>query len=447
MSISSYHHSDQSSGKAFSVPSIDLNDLDIWARGVPHDWFAWLRRNAPVYRHPEPDGPGFWVITRWADVTAIERAPHLFANSPTHIGLGKGDEFSRARRLGVLMAILSLVRKDADSPKDAAEEFVSQFQHLLGLDAPDHSIYRRLLAPQFSYGVVKTLEPTVRSFAQHRIKGVIERGRCDLVDDLVRLLPMDVISELLGVPREDQEEICRWSNDVMGSVDPEYAVAPSTTAKAMRGFFTYFSDLRQRRAQNPERDIVSILSAADIPTARFLGYAMLLVIAGNETTRNAIVSGLYALMTHGNQWEELRDNPGLMGSAIEEILRLASPVAYMRRNVIEDVDLYGTLLRKGEVVSLWYPSANRDESVFESSERFDVHRTPNPHVAFGGGGPHFCLGAALARLEIRVMIEEVTRWMPDMRPDEKPVRLRSNQISGIKHLAVSFTPRSAAVVR
>jgi cholest-4-en-3-one 26-monooxygenase len=434
-------------------PTIDLNDLDRWAEGVPHGWFEWLRRHDPVHRHHEPDGPGFWVVTRWADVTGVGRRADVFANAPSHIGLGKGDEFSRARQAGLMAAVVAITRAErrlaARSPAGASgrggDGGVSQFQHLLTMDGEEHDAYRRLLKGEFTPGAIRRLEPRVRELARDRIRAVIERGECDFVVDLAMRLPMDVLSEVLGVPQADRDAVCRWSNEVMGSVDPEYRLAPETTAHAIRDSFAYFADLGGARRACPAHDVVSVLAEADLPPARFLAYTMMLTVAGNETTRNGISLGMHALTNHRDQWELLGERPELVAGAVEESLRFASPVAYMRRTAVEDTEIAGVPIAAGDVVSLWYPSANFDDEVFADPYRFDIRRAPNPHLAFGSG-PHFCLGAFLARLELKVMIEETRRWMPDLEPSGEPVRLRNNHINGVKHLPVRFSPRPASTI-
>lgn len=416
---------------------IDFNDLDTLADRVPHDWFAWLRRNAPVFRNPDPGGPGFWVVTRYEDVVAVGRDYRLFSNEPGHIGLGAGDEFVRVAS-----------RENRQSRQARGDKLGDDRggRFLLTLDPPEHTTYRMIVNRDFTPRRVRELEDRTRELARARIKAVIERGECDFVVDIAMPLPLEVICELLSVPREDHERICAWSNEVMGSVDPEYRQSPEATIKAYNGFYDYFDKMAEQKRSEPADDIVGKLVASGIPPSRYRSYLLLLFIAGNETTRNAITHGMHAFMTFPEQRRRLIEHPELIDLAVEEVLRWASPVFYMRRRATAPTEIRGVAIDEGDLVSIWYPSANTDEEVFPDPYRFDIGRDPNRHIAFGGGGRHFCLGAHLARLEIKVVLQELMRCMPDMEPTGEPVRLRNNHINGIKHLPVRFTPRPAADV-
>jgi cholest-4-en-3-one 26-monooxygenase len=255
-------------------------------------------------------------------------------------------------------------------------------------------------------------------------------------------LPLEVIAELLGVPREDRHKLFDWSNRMVGSEDPEYQVSEEHVTQAQIEMFMYAQELATQRRAEPRDDIVSTLLAAEIDGDEltdmdFNLFFMLLSVAGNETTRNAIAHGMNAFLEHPDQWDLLVADPDArIAGAVEEILRWASPVLFFRRNATRDVVLGGETIRKGDKISLWYVSANRDEAIFDEPFRFDITRDPNPHIAFGGGGPHFCLGAQLARLEIRVLFEELARRTPKLEALGAPERLRSNFIGGIKHLPV-----------
>jgi cholest-4-en-3-one 26-monooxygenase len=268
------------------------------------------------------------------------------------------------------------------------------------------------------------------------------KGDCDFVVDVAAELPLEVIAELLGVPREDRHKLFQWSNRMVGSDDPEYQVAEDAVTEAQIEMFMYAQALAAERRAQPRADIVTTLLEAEIEGDQltemdFNLFFMLLSVAGNETTRNAIAHGMNAFLEHPDQWELLVSDPGRhIAGAVEEILRWASPVMYFRRNATRDITLGGQSIKAGDKISLWYISANRDESVFDEPFRFDITRDPNPHIAFGGGGPHFCLGAQLARLEIRLLFEELARRVPRLEALGAPDRLRSNFIGGIKHLPV-----------
>lgn len=400
---------------------IDLLDRDRFVQGIPHEWFTWLRRNAPVYRHPEPGGPGFWVISRHADVITANRDATSFSSDQSRGG------------------VVGLEGPTASPPgMEAAGNL------MLYMDPPAHTRYRKLVNRGFTPRMIGALEIHVREMAARIVEQAIAKRDCDFVVDVAAELPLEVIAELVGVPHEDRHKIFDWSNRMVGSEDPEYIVSPEEVFEAQAEMFMYAQQLAAQRRDEPRDDIVTALLDAEVEGDRlsemdFNMFFMLLAVAGNETTRNAIAHGMNAFLEHPEQYEMLVAEPErLLGSATEEILRWASPVMYFRRNVTQDVELHGETIRAGDKISLWYISANRDEEVFEDPFRFDVARDPNPHIAFGGGGPHFCLGAQLARLEIRVLFEELATRVPRVEALGTPDRLRSNFIGGIKHLPVQL---------
>ncbi len=261
-------------------------------------------------------------------------------------------------------------------------------------------------------------------------------------------LPLQVIAQMLGIPFEDRHKVFEWSNRLIGSRDPEYAVSEDLSRGAAIEMFMYSGELAKRRLNEPRDDIVTTLLKADADGDRlsemdFNLFFLLLAVAGNETTRNALSHGMNALIDHQDQYRMLVDDRALVPSATEEILRWASPVMYFRRNVTRDTELGGQRLKAGDKASIWYISANRDEEIFEEPFRFDIMRSPNEHVAFGGGGPHYCLGANLARLEINILLEELVKRVPAVERIGEVKRLRSNFINGIKHLPVRLTPAAA----
>jgi cholest-4-en-3-one 26-monooxygenase len=313
---------------------------------------------------------------------------------------------------------------------------------MLFMDPPSHTRYRKLVNRGFTPRMIAALEVHVRELTVAIVEAAKAKGECDFVVDVAAELPLEVIAELLGVPREDRHKLFDWSNRMVGSEDPEYQVAEEHVTAAQIDMFVYAQELATKRRAEPRDDIVSTLLAAEIDGDQlsdmdFNLFFMLLSVAGNETTRNAIAHGMNAFLENPDQWDLLVADPDArIAGAVEEILRWASPVLYFRRNARRDVELGGQTIRAGEKISLWYVSANRDESIFDEPFRFDITRDPNPHIAFGGGGPHFCLGAQLARLEIRVLFEELARRTPELEALGAPERLRSNFIGGIKHLPV-----------
>uniref|UniRef100_UPI00407474F8 CYP125MRCA n=1 Tax=synthetic construct TaxID=32630 RepID=UPI00407474F8 len=406
---------------------IDLTDPDVYNRGVPHEQFAWLRRNEPVYWHPEPppdtDGEGYWAVTRHADVVAVSRDPEIFSS----------------QQGGTMI-------QDADA---APEELEKQRMMMLNMDPPQHTRLRKLVSKGFTPRMIAKLEDKIRERAKQIVDEAIEKGECDFVADIAAELPLQVIAELIGVPQEDRQRLFDWSNRMIGYDDPEYHSSEADGEQAAAEMFAYAQELAAERRKNPRDDIVTALVQAEVDGQKlsdleFNMFFLLLVVAGNETTRNAISHGMLALLEHPDQWERLRADPSLAPTAVDEILRWASPVMSFRRTATRDTELGGQQIKAGDKVVMFYASANRDEEVFDDPYTFDITRSPNPHLAFGGGGgPHYCLGANLARLEIRVMFEELAEIMPDIELTGPPERLRSNFINGIKHMPVRFTPARA----
>ena len=311
------------------------------------------------------------------------------------------------------------------------------------MDPPKHTRYRMLVNRGFTPRMIALLEPRVRERTNEILDRALEKDACDFVVDIAAELPLEVITELIGVPREDRHKIFDWSNRLVGQEDPEYNVGDEARMAAQLELFGYAQRLAEEHRGNPQDDIISALLAAEpdgesLSPLDFNLFVLLLAFAGNETTRNAIAHGMNAFLDHPDQWARLAAAPSLIGTATEEILRWASPVMYFRRNATKDVQLGDVTIKAGDKISLWYILANRNEDVFDEPFRFDIARTPNDHIAFGGGGPHFCLGAQLARLEIQVLFEELARRAPKLERLGPPDHLRSNFIGGIKHQPVRF---------
>jgi cholest-4-en-3-one 26-monooxygenase len=396
-----------------AITDVDLANLDTFVAGVPHDMFDVLRRDAPAYFHPESDGAGFWCIVRHDD---LQRLSHDWEDYSSEWGI-------TLHELG-------------------DEELGQQRMMMLIMDPPRHTKLRLLVNKGFTPRMIGRLHDRIREVAVDIVEQARQRGECDFVVDIAAELPLQVIAEMMGVPQEDRHKVFEWSNRLIGSDDPEYAVSNEDAMGAAMEMFTYANDLAAKKRANPTDDIVSTLLSAEVEGERlsdleFDVFFQLLAVAGNETTRNLISHGMLALLEHPDQHRLLLEDRSLLPSAVDEMLRYASPVMYMRRTAQHDLELHGEQLRKGDKVALWYIAANHDPEVFEDPHRFDVRRTPNEYLAFGGGGPHFCLGSHLAKLEITVMFEELLNRLPDIELAGPVQRLRSNFINGIKHMPVA----------
>ncbi len=395
----------------------DLYDAATYAHSMPHDTFTALRREKPVVWQTEPNGPGYWALMKYEDIVQVSSDNTLFSSERGGTNLEDMDEDA--------MALIRTI--------------------LINMDPPKHTKYRKLVATGFTPKMTRQMEPHVREITKRIVDNVIAKGSCDFVTDIAAQLPLAVIAEMIGVPPEDHAKVFDWSNRLIGFDDPEYHTTPEDGRVAAMEMFMYANAMAQDRKANPRDDLVSVLMGAEVDgesmsEADFDGFFILLAVAGNETTRNLISGGMLALIEHPEQRQRLIDDPKLIDTAVEEFLRWVSPLIYFRRTLQQDAVVGGVEMQAGQKVAMYYPSGNRDESIFENGQTFDVGRSPNPHMAFGGGGPHFCLGASLARLEIRCMFEEILTRLPDMQLDGPVQRLQSNFINGIKHMPVKFTP-------
>ena len=404
-----------------TTQTIDLYSPDTYAESMPYDTFAQLRREAPVYWQREPDGPGYWALMRYEDIVTVSNDNMLFSS---YLG---GTNLEDAGPEGLAMVRTMMVN----------------------MDPPQHTKYRRLVSTGFTPRMIAAMEPHVREITRAIVDDVAGRGACDFVTDIAARLPLHVIAEMMGVPRDMHQQVFDWSNRLVGFSDPEYTTSQEDGQRAAMEMFMYANTLAVDRKANPRDDLVSVLINAEVEGERlteadFDGFFLLLAVAGNETTRNLMSGAIVALMEHPEQRQRLIDDPSLMPLAVEEFLRWVSPLIYFRRTASRDTEIGGQQIRAGEKVAMYYPSGNRDDAVFERPDEFDVGRAPNPHMALGGGGNHFCLGASLARLEIRCMFEELLPRLPDMELAGPVSRLRSNFINGIKHIPVRYTPRPVA---
>ena len=395
---------------------VDLSDPGTFVAGVPHDYFKQLRDEAPVCWLEPASGQGGWCVTRHAEVAAVNRDNLTFSSA----------------RGGTMMH---------DMPPEALEQ---QRLMMLNMDPPLHTRYRLLVNKGFTPRMVSRLEERARALTNDILDAVCEKGECDFVTDIAAELPLQVIAELMGVRPEDRHLVFDWSNRMIGSEDPEYHASPEDAMVASMELFAYAHQLVAEKRAEPGEDILSVLTNASVDGEQLSEleldlFFLLLTVAGNETTRNLISHGMLALIEHPDQRSLLLEDPSLVGGAAEEMLRWASPVMHFRRTATRNTVIGDQPVAEGDKVVIWYVSANRDERVFDDPGRFDITRSPNDHVAFGAGGPHFCLGANLARMEIRVMFEELMRRLPDVELAGPVQRLRSNFINGIKHIPVKFS--------
>jgi cholest-4-en-3-one 26-monooxygenase len=418
-----------------TVQDIDLLDLERWQRdGAPHDWFTALREHAPVWRHPSRgDGPPLWVVSGYDEVVALGRCPHAMSSDGAIggvAGLGAGDELQR-------------VQDEVGAITGGGVGLLSgEAAMLLTLDPPEHTSYRKVVNRGFTPKVIGLLEERIRSMMAGYLDAVTPGQPFDLVTEVAMPLPMQVIAELIGAPREMHDDLARWSNESVGGTDPEYRTGGAQSELvAVLNLFQAFERICERHADAPAEDLTALLLDAEVDgetlsPIRFKMFLFLLAVAGNETTRNGISHAVLELARNPEQWALLRERPELIPSAVEEVLRFASPVLYFRRNALEPMEVAGAQIDAGDIVSLWYVSANRDERHFDDPQTFDVERSPNHHVTFGGGGPHYCLGASLARLELRIVLEALVERYASVELAGPVDRLRSNFLHGIKHLPV-----------
>jgi cholest-4-en-3-one 26-monooxygenase len=316
---------------------------------------------------------------------------------------------------------------------------------MLNMDPPLHTRYRRLVNKGFTPRMVAQLHDRIHAATDRILDSVIESGEAEFVTDIAAELPLVVIAELLGVPNEDRHKMFDWSNRMVGHQDAEYQNAAEDAQVASMELYAYASELFNQKRADPQDDLMSVLSDVEMEGEKLSDFELelfflLLTVAGNETTRNLISGAMVAFFENPDQWDLLRRDRSLMPSAVEEMLRFVTPVMNFRRQTTSAFELGGQKIGADEKVVFFHISANRDETVFEDPHSFDITRDPNPHIAFGGGGPHFCLGANLARMEIRVMFEHLLDRMPDIRLNGEVERLQSQFISGVKHIPVAFTP-------
>jgi cholest-4-en-3-one 26-monooxygenase len=397
-----------------NLADVDILNPDVYLAGAPHECFALLRREAPVFWHKEPGGRGFWAVTRHADVARVSRDSAIF-------------------RSGDGLFIEDFAPGDLRNSPDI----------MILMDPPKHGRFRTLVSKGFMPRIIQRMETHVRSLMTRLIDAVVARDHCDFARELAGNLPLQVILEMVGIPPNDQPQMLDWTRRFFGTQDPEYRSEGEDINELMMSIFSYAAKLAEERRHTPRDDMMSLLVTAEVNGERLTyeeigGFFNLLLNAGFDTTSNLITNGMLSLIQNPEERRRLVEDPSLIPCAVEEMLRFTPPVYYFRRTATQDTELRGERIKKGDKVVLWYVSANRDEAVFPNPDSFEVGRAPNEHLSFGVG-EHFCLGAALARLEARVAFEELLRRLPDMELAGPVVRLRSNWVSGIKAMPVRFT--------
>jgi cytochrome P450 len=401
-----------------TLDAIDLSDHDAFVDHVPHEWFRYLRQNDPVHWNDETDGRGFWAVTRYEDIRHVHRDVETYSSE-----------------LG------------GTSLEDLDEEQIEARKSMLDMDPPRHDELRGLIARRFTPRAVHVWEEQIRTVVNAVLDTALPMGEFDFVREISSEIPMQIFAEILGVPQDERREIIEIGDRLLGNQDPEFAVTETAdehrnlpfSHPAALEMFEFGRRLAADRRKHPKNDIITQLAFEPLAQREFDTYFVLLATAGNETTRHTITHGLLALLEFPEEMERLRSEPELAKSAAEEKLRWATPVHHFRRTVAKDTELAGTPLKAGDKLTTWFVSGNFDEAVFEDPHRFDIGRTPNRHMAFGPGGIHHCMGAHLAKLEIRITFEELLKRSADIELLGPPERLRSNFFNGIKRLPVRVT--------
>jgi len=406
--------------------NVDPRTLDVISpekyerEGYPHPEWTWLRRNDPVHYFESERCDPFWAVTKHADIVSVGKNPRDWLIEP---------------RIAVFTR---------DVPPEPTT------RHLLTMDPPDHGRYRKLTSKWFTPRTVLVWEPKVQQITREVLDQAAQKGRIDFVADVSAPITIAVIALMLGVPREDWHLLFRWTNEIIAPEDPEFQRGRSSqeTAEGARvELFSYFKEIAEKRRSDPREDILSAvvqgrIDGAPLADLELLSYYFLLVVAGNETTRNAMTGGIQCFLDNPREWRKLATDPALVEGAIEETVRWTTPVIQFARTATRDMELRGKKIREGESVCLFYASGNRDEDIFEDPFTFRIDRQPNDHVGFGRG-EHVCLGAHLARLEIRAMYQQLRERLVQMERTGNVVRVRSSFVGGIKRAPMRWELRPA----
>lgn len=407
-----------------SLDELEIFDPASYARsGYPFEAWARLREEAPVHWCERTTGPHFWAITKHEDICYIGKRPNEFLSAP--------------------MMVL---------PNDLQGAAVPE--NLLSMDNPKHRPMRKLISNRFTPNGMRKLHHDIDTIAKEIIESVLaqgDEGEFDFVEKIAAPLPIAVIAWLLGVPREDWNKLFDWTNRIIGAADPDFSVegedSNTTANNAIVETFAYFGELIDERMKNPADDLISHLAHAEIDGVKLgrmelLGYCGLIMAAGNETTRNATTGGMLAFIENPDQRQKLRAEPGLLSSAIEEVVRWTSPIIHFGRTAAQDCEIRGQRIEKGQHLALFYPSANRDADIFDAPERFRIDRNPNRHIGFGIG-EHFCAGAHIARLEIQMAYQYLLPQIEEIELTGPPARLHSTFVGGIKRLPIRYRLKRA----
>ncbi|MGN6795560.1 MAG: cytochrome P450 [Streptosporangiaceae bacterium] len=410
------------------APTVDLTDLDMWARGVPYEQFARLRSQAPVAWSEEPDGgPGFWSVSRYDDIVTASRDTKMFSSA-------RGISF-----------------------EDPSDDDMAARRTIIDTDPPDHTKLRKILSGSFTQRAVAVYQHFVEGLTEQALDTGLVTEPFDFVDAVAKEVPIRVLAKIMGLPTDDLPLFIDLGDRLIANTDPEitdvvwgrdntdaYRLFPFRSPYGKQLWDLGRTVIRDRMTA-PGKDLLSALLRAEVDGERLTerdldNFFSIMVIAGNETTRIAIAQGVLAFCEYPEQWERLRADLSLLDSATEEVLRWTCPTHFMRRTATADVDFGGTRIRAGDKVVLWYVSGNRDQAEFAEPDTFDIARSPNRHLSFGRGGPHLCLGAHLARLEIRVVLAALAQRVAGFQMAGQPRRIRSNFTNGLRLLPIRIRP-------
>jgi cytochrome P450 len=412
-----------------SLDEIEIIHPDHYVEnGYPHAEWSLLRREAPVYWYDRNEGTPFWAITKHEDITFVGKRPDLFLSNP--------------------MLVIPF------EPEPEGEAAFRPPDTLISMDNPLHRKHRKLISGRFTPRALGKIHQDIDDIAREIVDSLLEEGdegECDFVEKVAAPLPIAVIAWLLGVPREDWNLLFDWTNRTIGAGDPEYQKegedSQATARAAMTELFTYFTALVEEKKKNPADDLVTLFAHAEIDGKKLepmevLAWCFVVVVAGNETTRNGTSGGMLALIEHQDQLRRVQQDPKLLKPAVEEVVRWCSPIIHFARTAAEDCEIRGQKIQKGQRLALFYPSANRDEEVFEDPFTFRVDRRPNRHIGFGIG-EHYCAGAHVARLEMLMAYKYLLPRIDEIELTGPPVRLRSQIVGGVKHLPIRYKLKPA----